>query len=237
MEPSYAPGWYPDPARRFEFRYHNGQRWTADVSNHGQRYVDPNWAGVAAPYGLGGYQPGPSRALAITAFVVGLASLLVAWVPFVFVLGAAGAVVGVVFGVLALRRIAAGTATGKPLAVWGRALSILAVPLCVVGFFLSREVLRQIDELTDPGPYTIELTQCEITNGMAQAVGEVTNLDDSSHGYLIVIAFTAVTRVLARDTTNVTGVAPDEVEPFAAEAFVGVDDVECVVDSVDGFPP
>ena len=237
MDPSYAPGWYPDPARRFEFRYHNGQRWTADVSNHGQRYVDPNWAGVAAPYSIGGYQPGPSRAMAITAFVVGLASLLVAWVPFVFVLGAAGAIVGVVFGVLALRRISAGTATGKSLAVWGLVLSVLAAPLCVVGFVFSREVLRQLDELTDPGPYTIEITVCEVSDGLARAVGEVANLDTTSHDYTIVVAFTDGTSVLGRDTTRITDVSPNEVEVFDAEAFVGDEQIECVIDSVDGFLP
>ena len=37
----YQPGWYPDPSGRFEFRFHNGSLWTADVSTNGQRYVDP----------------------------------------------------------------------------------------------------------------------------------------------------------------------------------------------------
>ena len=34
-EPAYPPGWYPDPMQRFEFRFHNGTVWTADVSTNG----------------------------------------------------------------------------------------------------------------------------------------------------------------------------------------------------------
>ncbi|MBK8333056.1 MAG: DUF2510 domain-containing protein [Acidimicrobiaceae bacterium] len=41
METTSAPaGWHPDPTGRFEFRYYNGQRWTADVSLNGQRFID-----------------------------------------------------------------------------------------------------------------------------------------------------------------------------------------------------
>ena len=85
MEPN-APqsGWHPDPTGRFEFRYFNGERWTADVSLHGQRYVDP--AGVAPPTAAGlpagGFPAGawapvqvdPSvrKGLSIASFVVGL---------------------------------------------------------------------------------------------------------------------------------------------------------------------
>ena len=33
-------GWYPDPAGRFELRFHNGEVWTADVASGGRRFVD-----------------------------------------------------------------------------------------------------------------------------------------------------------------------------------------------------
>ena len=45
----YQPGWYPDPSGRFEFRFHNGSLWTADVSTNGQRYVDPLGAATQRP--------------------------------------------------------------------------------------------------------------------------------------------------------------------------------------------
>jgi hypothetical protein len=37
----HMPNWYPDPTGRYEFRYHNGVAWTADVASGGHRSVDP----------------------------------------------------------------------------------------------------------------------------------------------------------------------------------------------------
>lgn len=34
-------GWHPDPLRRFEQRYWDGQRWTGHVASHGQAQIDP----------------------------------------------------------------------------------------------------------------------------------------------------------------------------------------------------
>ena len=39
--PVTAAGWYPDPAGRFEHRWHDGQNWTANVATQGQQYQDP----------------------------------------------------------------------------------------------------------------------------------------------------------------------------------------------------
>jgi hypothetical protein len=34
-------GWFPDPSRRHELRYWDGQRWTEHVVNRGAQAVDP----------------------------------------------------------------------------------------------------------------------------------------------------------------------------------------------------
>lgn len=39
--PAYPAGWYPDPLGRFDHRWYDGTRWTADVSLDGVRRVDP----------------------------------------------------------------------------------------------------------------------------------------------------------------------------------------------------
>jgi hypothetical protein len=39
--PTVPPGWYEDPARRFELRYWDGSAWTEHVSRAGQQYRDP----------------------------------------------------------------------------------------------------------------------------------------------------------------------------------------------------
>jgi hypothetical protein len=36
-----SPGWYPDPTGRHEWRYFDGQVWTAHVADQGQASLDP----------------------------------------------------------------------------------------------------------------------------------------------------------------------------------------------------
>jgi thiol-disulfide isomerase/thioredoxin len=44
-----APGWYPDPSGRFEFRWFDGQAWSAAVSRGGVQSTDAVGAGPAVP--------------------------------------------------------------------------------------------------------------------------------------------------------------------------------------------
>ncbi len=39
--PAVPPGWYTDPAGRYELRYWDGSAWTEHVSRAGQQYRDP----------------------------------------------------------------------------------------------------------------------------------------------------------------------------------------------------
>jgi Protein of unknown function (DUF2510) len=39
--PNVPPGWYADPAGRYELRYWDGSAWTEHVSRAGQQYTDP----------------------------------------------------------------------------------------------------------------------------------------------------------------------------------------------------
>jgi hypothetical protein len=41
VTPMAPAGWYPDPARRHEYRYWDGAVWTAQVADRGQASVDP----------------------------------------------------------------------------------------------------------------------------------------------------------------------------------------------------
>jgi hypothetical protein len=53
-----AAGWYPDPTRRSDQRYWDGNRWTDDVMTGGQRSRSPLTRGIGR---LGGARliPGP----------------------------------------------------------------------------------------------------------------------------------------------------------------------------------
>jgi Protein of unknown function (DUF2510) len=44
-----APGWLPDPTRRHELRYWDGDLWTADVSDRGTMSFDPHDVPVTPP--------------------------------------------------------------------------------------------------------------------------------------------------------------------------------------------
>ena len=90
-------GWYPDPAGRYELRFHNGEVWTADVSTGGQRFVDR--LPIEAPRRQG-------NGVAVAAMVCGIASVVTGWVPFVVVIGLAAAIVAIVLGIVGLRRSA-----------------------------------------------------------------------------------------------------------------------------------
>ncbi len=232
METSTTPGWYPDPAGRYEFRYHNGVRWTADVSANGQRYVEP-----AAP-------PGPSApaptatppkgksGMAITTFVLGISSVSLAWLPFVFVVAAVAAVVGLVFGIVTLRR----RKPGRTMAMWGTVLSILALPLCMVGYAFTHTV---IDKLEDPGAHLTHITRCEL-DGRLLAEGTIDNLTDVNRYYEVTVVWRADDVVLGRTTVLVDDVGANTSAPFVATAAApsgATSDVQCTVESVKNNLP
>lgn len=66
---SSRPDWYADPTGRHEYRYHNGERWTGDVSDAGRRGLDPLEPGSSSP------QRRSRRALVAT--LVGLSGVAV----------------------------------------------------------------------------------------------------------------------------------------------------------------
>lgn len=246
MEPTLSPGWYPDPSGRYEYRYHNGHRFTADVSVNGQRYVEPQShlapPGPIPPAYLGPRPPlvggnRPSRGWAITAFVLGLCGVVLAWVPFVFVIAGAAAIVGLVFGILALRRIKSGEQTGKSLAVWGTVLSAVAIPLCVVGALFTAEVIDEIERLTEAGPISVEITSCSPSGDYVVAEGTITNLDSRYHDYTVTVLFVDDGVVVDSSAGWARDVAPGADASFDAIGWVGTRRVDCEVGSVDGFVP
>ena len=228
MQTSTTPGWYPDPSGRYEFRYHNGVRWTADVSVDGTRYVEPEPApgpAIAPP-------PQGKRGMAITTLVLGLSSAGLAWLPFVFVVAAVAAIVGLVFGIVVLRR----RSPGRKMAIWGTVLSIVALPLCAVGYQFTRVV---IDKLEDPGAHLTHITRCESNNGLV-AEGTIDNLDDINHYYELTVVFRAGGEELERVKVDVDDVDPGTSAPFRADSFKpsgAASDVECTVVSVKNNLP
>lgn len=42
---TWAPGWYPDPLRRYDHRWYDGTQWTASVASGGAQTTDPEGIG------------------------------------------------------------------------------------------------------------------------------------------------------------------------------------------------
>lgn len=234
-----TPGWYPDPTRRFELRYFNGAQWTADVARHGSRFVDPLGSGLP-PFAA------PSRAMAVTALVFSICAAAVAWMPFIFIVGAAGAIVALILGVLVLRRAAQARrsgqqpAIGQGMAIAAICTSVAAFALCTVGIYLTRIVVREVDQLVNPGPVDVRIESCTTKNGHPVARGSIRNDDTEVHGYTITIAYRRDGDVRETDTVQVSGVAPGERADFATTGTsvdFSSEKLSCTVESVFGPAP
>lgn len=211
---SHTAGWYPDPTHRFEFRYYNGERWTADVARQSVRYIDPIGTAPAT------FNAPPSRALAVTALVFALCSIAIAWLPFLFVVGAAGAITALILGMIVMRRSARNKSSAQPVPIGqGMAISaicvaVAALGLCVVGFQLTRVVLREVNELVNPGPHEVVIDHCA-SDGLVTAEGTILNRDAEVHDYTITIAFHLNGKPYQTDVVAVFDVAPGERAPFS----------------------
>lgn len=235
-------GWYPDPTHRFEFRYFNGERWTADVARQSIRYVDP----IGFAPGSTTFNAPPSRALAVTALVFSLCSVAIAWLPFLFVIGAAGAITALVLGIIVMRRSAHNNSAGQPvpigqgMATAAICVAVAALGLCAVGFQLTRVVLREVDELVNPGPHEVQIDSCDKTDGHFIAEGSIRNNDIDTHSYTITIAFRVDGERWETDTVSVDDVAAGERVDFATSsesAAFSEARLTCTVDSVYGPTP
>lgn len=230
-----AAGWYHDPVHRFEFRWFNGQRWTADVSIDGRRFVDDLGVGPvdhtaasrgpAAGFGPPAFRPSdrpPSlpKTLAVLAFIFGIGGLAIAWVPFLFVVGGAGAITSLILGTIAHRRIRSGVQSGRGLAVAGMVLAVAALCTCVVGFLFTRSVVREILEYAEPGPFDAELTSCTAEDGRVAIAGSIDNLDDRTRDYVMVIEVSERGVYVATARINVDDVDADEHRSWDSTRFL-----------------
>ncbi len=231
----YRADWYPDPLGRFEFRFHNGTEWTADVSRGGTRFVDPSGVAVEPAAAFGPRPTDPSRnRLATAAMILGIISLTLAWVPFVVVIGAVCAVLAIVFGLIAVRR-----GGGRGFAVAGLVTGSAGAALCVVGVMLSVAVVRAVERFANPAEHEARLTSCVLDGSTVTVMGEIENRDDDVADFVVMV-------VLLRPGTDnahrfvqaqVDDVAPGAVAAFELTRQVRLDDVACEISDVTGPLP
>lgn len=197
-------GWYPDPARRFELRWHNGEQWTADVAVHGQRHVDP----VPA---TGTTRDDERNGRAVTALVLGLVAIAVVWVPVFFVAGAVAAAIGVTMAIVALRHR---TGLGRPMALWGLGLSLASFAGLPVGWMFTQSLLERIEGGTEAGSYEVSVVRCDTGRFSITLEGSITNRDDAAHDYAITVHYLVDGEVVAVDTARTDPVEPGDTVDF-----------------------
>jgi hypothetical protein len=197
----------------------------------------------AGPFPASTYQPGSgpaprrSRGFAVTAFIIGLGSLLTAWIPFVFVGAAVGVVLAIVFGILGVRAAGRQQGFGRPFAIIGIVCAVAAGGLCVVGFNLTRTVMHEFNKFLEPGRYSADVT-CTSTDTLVTARGTITNETDVNRSYTITIEFDAGGRTVTHRTVAVNNVTPAEHRSFTATTFVtATAPVTCSISSVTGPEP
>lgn len=237
--PAPAPGWYPDPAGRYDHRYFDGAVWTADVSRGGQRYVDvADWQRQPRPGGPGG---GDVRYGAATAaLVVGIIAVMTAWMPVFFVVGAILAVVALALGANVRRRR---PADSRGFATAGMWLGGVALALCVVGFMFTRWVFGLIDEFEHPPPNEVTLTACTAGDGGVAIAGTIDHAGDEPSDFRIEIDVADVDRPSDDDrvVVELRDVDPDGPQPFddwtASHLSRTADELTCDVHRVTGPAP
>jgi hypothetical protein len=235
VEPSQSgAGWHPDPSGRFDFRYYNGERWTHDVSVAGQRFVEPQGTPPAEHL-----DPSNRRGMALASFCISLVSFMCAWLPFFFVAGIIGAITALILGAVARGRIRRHEAGGKGFVTAGLVLSIAALLASIVGFALTRVVLRELDDFLEPGPYTARIDSCDLDGRLITLEGSITNLDTEQRSYTVTVEYRLNGDRIELDVTRVRDVAPNATANFETSAFIDVDDsgatdAQCSIESVTG---
>jgi hypothetical protein len=90
----------------------------------------PAWSQQGAPGGWGQPTPtGRNDGVAVAALIIGILSLLVAWIPFIGLIGALGGIVALILGFVARGRIKRTGASGNGMALTGIITGIVALLL------------------------------------------------------------------------------------------------------------
>lgn len=174
----YRADWYPDPTGRFEYRYHNGAAWTADVSVGGVRYVDPGADRASPP------RPGRRDRLGTAAMVCGIVGICLSWAPVLFVVGAVASVLGLVFGLVAKRRTPSDT---RGFAGVGVVTGAGGIVLAGVGVWTTWLVIDAVDRYQNPPPAVATITRCTVDDGGLVVGGSLRNAGSTDGDYRVVV--------------------------------------------------
>jgi hypothetical protein len=229
------PDWYPDPSGRYEFRYHNGAGWTADVSSNGERYVDTPAANTTASS-----RPTerPGNGVAIGGLTCGILAIAIGWLPVVFVVGAVLAVLGVVLGTVGLRR-SRRSGSGRGVSIAGIITGLVGIAVAVGGLLFTITVFRALERYENPAAHTVALTRCEAVDGTVTVAGTLRNDGARSASFTVRVDLVRGGSVARVSTTRaeLADVAPGASVDWEVARQVAGGDVECSEPDVSGPLP
>lgn len=128
-EGGYRAGQYTEPGYSGQPAYQQGQP-AYSPGQPAYQQGQPGQHGYQQGYQQGYGQP--RNGLGIAALVVGIISLLVAWIPFIGLAGALGGIIAIILGVMGLGRVRRGEATNRGMNIAGIVLGAIALILGIV---------------------------------------------------------------------------------------------------------
>lgn len=211
--PNSTPaGWFPDPLGRHEHRYFNGQSWTADVADAGQRRVDPLGSGQSPQdfSSAGATGSGGSTA----ALVCGIIAVLIAWIPFLVVGGLILGILALVFGIRGVRN-SAPNAPGRGKSVTGIVTGAIAIALSAIGIWLSVLFIMEVTDFVEAEPNVAKVAECSVNGSVVTVDGSITNQSNAPAEFTV---FVDITFDLGEgaDTRKVRGVVATSVDSVPA---------------------
>lgn len=226
---TFRAGWYDDPGGRFELRYHNGERWTADVALAGHRYVDPLPSGDTDPASHPSTPPAHGfRGYATTSLVVGIVALTVAWLPYVFAAGIVLAGIALSFAIIALRRArAAGRSSGNAIA--GLVTGSVALALAPLGFWLTTSLASALDDHRNPARHRVDVACTTDGDNAWTATGSLTNLGATTASFSVEVWFSrsGLDRPTRRTIVEIDDLPPGESAPIDVTRTLSLPAVDC----------
>lgn len=141
---------------------------------HGQSAYPPS--GHPYPSNAHAYSAGPQHTppqktsgMAIAAFVVGIVSFLLAWIPVVNFVAIIGGLVALVLGILAINQARKGQVGGKGLAIAGVVLAALAVLIGILANVLFGVAINAVDDAVQQ---SLEDTENQLNDAGSEASEE-----------------------------------------------------------------
>jgi hypothetical protein len=168
--------------------------------------------------------------------ILGIVALSLAWIPVLFVFGAVAAVLAIVFGVVARRRVPADT---RGFAGAGIVTGASGLVLVALGVWTTVKVVDAIDAYQNPPAHEAMVTRCAITGGALTVAGTIANQGDETADFRITVEIPLGLAQRQERVFEVDDLEPGDVVRFSADLPTSQfdDRADCVITGVTGPLP